>query len=203
MRQRIPAIAIAPIVLFLAVTSWGADVSLGNGSAVPGGTVSLPLDLDSQGAVIGGVATDIHFDESLLTPVGCVSIAVNTVSTHRQCSNAGPDVPGTACDTDAECTAPNVCDVLRVGLFSIPIAAIPDGVVAVCSFAVSPLAVPGTISLPSNPSTSTVDGVWVQTTDPPATITVLTRRQQLRACTAQRTAATKTATTAWKACKAR
>ena len=202
MRRLFLAIGFVQLALVIAVASWGADVSLGSGTAVPGGTVSLPLILTSEGDPIGGVADDIAYDESLLTPTGCTSSVVNTVSTHRQCSNAGPDVPGTACDADTDCAAPNVCNVLRVGLFSIPITTIPDGVVAECSFTVSPLAEPGTISLPSNPSTSTIDGVWVPTTDPPATITVLTRRQQLRACTAQRTAATKAATTAWKACKA-
>ena len=127
------------------------SIDAGAGAGAPGSSAFIAVTLTSNGATVVATANDLHFDDALLQPVGCTinpaigdgSALKKTLVTGSLCTDGS-----VSCVSDDDCPAPNRCDVLRVGVFSIfNVDVIPDGLLFTCEFSIAADASPATLGI--------------------------------------------------------
>lgn len=118
-------------------------VNLGSGSAMPGTSAMMAATLTTNGATVGGTSTDVSFDDTVFSVTPSSDCAIDStigpgsgpdkqLSAGKVCSNGSG-----ACTSNADCAAPNRCNILRVGIFGLNTKSIPDGPLFACNFGVA------------------------------------------------------------------
>jgi hypothetical protein len=144
-------------------------ITVGTGAAAPGATVTIPVTLTGNGSTVGGTSDDIDFDSSLfsIAPADCVinpAIGPGTapnkqLSAGKVCSNGSG-----ACTTNTDCTSPNTCNIMRVGIFGLNTTAIPDGQLFTCRFTINAATLPGVYPLSNGCAAADPNGITISGT---------------------------------------
>jgi hypothetical protein len=122
-------------------TSPPAQLNLGSGSGSPGGSVTLPITLVTNGWSISATSNDLQYNGSYLK--------------NPQCS-IGPS--GSAAGKSAQCNQVSP-GLFRIGVLGFNTTPIGDGVVAYVTFDIDPSVSPGAqISVDNTPNATDPDG---------------------------------------------
>jgi hypothetical protein len=144
-------------------------INAGSGAGAPGVTVTIPVTLASNGSTVGGTSDDIDFDSQTVTITPATDCVINPaigpgsgpnkqLSAGKVCSNGSG-----VCTTTADCTPPNTCSIVRVGIFGFNTNPIPDGELFTCKFTIAAGAAPGVYPLSNgcaaaDPNGNTIPG---------------------------------------------
>jgi predicted RecA/RadA family phage recombinase len=124
-----------------------AQLNLGSGSGSPGGTVTLPITLVTNGWNICATSNDLQYDASLLKSPTC---------------EIGP--AGSAASKGVQCNVV-ATGIFRVGVVGLNTNSIGDGVVAYVTFGIDQSATPGSkIAINNTPTASDCAGGLVPIT---------------------------------------
>jgi hypothetical protein len=143
MQRAVTAMVMAAGLLMWTTVAFAGEMSLGAAEVLPGQPVTLALTYTGGGRVAAAVATDIRFNAKVFTNPRCESGSALA-------SN------GTAAKS-VKCAEPKP-GLLRVAVFGLNVAPVPNGEVALVTFDVAPGARPGQYRLRQKPTAADATG---------------------------------------------